>query len=56
MNFFLATATTDAIVDAIEAVQTDALLILPGALAAGLALWGVPVLIGFGKRIFGSAA
>lgn len=48
--------TGQAIVDAVQDVSDDALLILPGALAAGLALWGAPVLLRFGKRIFGSAS
>lgn len=51
----LASATTTAIGDAIEAVSTDALLLLPVALTAGLAMWGAPTLIRFGKRIFGAA-
>lgn len=47
--------TAQAVGDAVEAVSDDALLLLPIALAAGLAMWGAPVLIGFGKRIFGAA-
>lgn len=54
--YTLASATTDAVGTAIESVSDDALLLLPVSLAAGLALWGVPVLIRFGKRIFGAAS
>jgi|GEM_PF-5863808 len=47
--------TAQSIGDAIGGVSDDALLLLPIALAAGLAMWGAPVLIRFGKRIFGAA-
>lgn len=48
-------ATGQAILDSIEALSDDALLLIPGALAAGVALWGVTILIRFARRVFGAA-
>lgn len=48
-------AVGQAVVDAIDGVKDDGLLVLPLAVGAGLTMWGAPIVIGFGKRVFGAA-
>jgi hypothetical protein len=46
----------DQVTTSLQDWSDQALAMVPAALAAGLALFGVAILIGFGKRIFRSAA
>lgn len=45
----------DTTTDAISDWSDQALEMWPAALGAGLALWGVTILVRFGKRVFGAA-